>query len=64
MTVNDVPALDGAALLGLATQLGGAPTPQLRPTRLLYPFAAASVPLKTAGEFTLAVRDGSEIFRV
>ena len=62
--MKTVPELDGAALVGLATQLGGAPAPQLTATRLLYPFAAASVPLKIADVFTLPVRDGFEMFRV
>lgn len=62
--MNGAPELDGAALVGLTTQLGGAPTPQLRLTELLYPFAAVRLPLNIAVEFTATVSDGFAIFRL
>ena len=64
VTVNGVPAPEGTALVGLATQLGGAPAPQLRLTALLYPFIAMSVPLKTAEVFTEDVSEGFAIARL
>lgn len=55
VTVNEAPEMLGVTLAGRATQLGGAPAPQLRLTGLAYPLIDVSVPLKTVDEFTCPV---------
>ena len=52
--MNGAPGTVGVRELGDTVQVGGAPPPQLRFTRLLYPLTAFSVPLNVPDWLTFA----------
>jgi hypothetical protein len=55
--VKGTPPAVGIKLAGAISQSGGAFAPQLKLTRLAYPFAEVIVPLNVADAFTETLRD-------
>jgi hypothetical protein len=59
--VEGAPPEVGTKLRGFAAHVDGAPVPQDRVTRLLYPFEEVRVPVNIAGVFTATLNEGLPI---